>query len=60
MPSTKSTNTKTIVMYRNSKTGELVTPAYANSHKATTEREVRKIISKRSTTDRSMSRRSGR
>lgn len=35
--------TKTIVMPRDSKTGRIVTPEYAKSHKSTTTVELRKV-----------------
>jgi hypothetical protein len=36
--------TKTVTMNRNAKTGQIVTPAYAKSHPATTTVEHRKVV----------------
>jgi len=35
---------KTIIIYRDSRTGRIVTEAYAKKHPSTTTREVRKVF----------------
>jgi hypothetical protein len=45
-----------IVLNRSSETGRFVTESYAKRHPANTEREVRKIESNRTSSDRSRSR----